>query len=126
MVLRRGGGGCRLSGRDSAATGRCSKFGQAERRESDARGQRQAPEDSRQTTASMPFLEPLHRRVEPEWLDELPADDPRAVRSRRDLRLVNRIMGHASIIARALASCATSGSPRIAEIGAGDGTLMLR
>ena len=68
----------------------------------------------------------LPRRIDPEWLDELPADDPRAVRSRRDLQLVNRIMGHATVIGRALTPCVTADSARIAEIGSGDGTLMLR
>jgi hypothetical protein len=67
----------------------------------------------------------LERRVEPEWLDELPADDPRAVKSRRDLRLVNRIMGNASILRRALEGAIAADTPRIAELGAGDGTLLL-
>jgi hypothetical protein len=71
-------------------------------------------------------LKPLTRRVDPEWLDELPADDPRAVRSRRDLRLMNRIMGHAAILRRALAVSMRGERPRIAELGAGDGTLLLR
>jgi hypothetical protein len=35
------------------------------------------------------------RRLEGEWLDELPADDPRARRSRADLRRINAIMGNA-------------------------------
>src|SRR5262245_27301775 len=39
------------------------------------------------------------RRVEPEWLDGLPATDPGAIRSRRDLRRLNRIMGHVGIVA---------------------------
>jgi hypothetical protein len=64
--------------------------------------------------------------VDPEWLDELPANDPRAVRSRRDLRLVNRIMGHASSIRRALEHGLAASPLRIAELGAGDGTLLLR
>jgi hypothetical protein len=73
------------------------------------------------------MLNPLPRRLEPEWLDELPGDDPRAVRSRRDLRLMNRIMGHAGIIAAALCpNMDSTAAPRIAELGAGDGTLLLR
>jgi hypothetical protein len=71
-------------------------------------------------------LRPLARRVDPEWLDELPADDPRAVRSRRDLRLMNRIMGHAAIIRRTLRSHLAHDIASIAELGAGDGTLLLR
>lgn len=66
------------------------------------------------------------RSVEPEWLDALPADDPRAVRNRRDLRLMNRIMGHAEIIRRMPLAQLCTQAPRIAELGAGDGTLMLR
>ena len=68
----------------------------------------------------------LERRVDPEWLDELPADDPRAVRSRRDLKLMNRIMGHAAILRRAMAPAMTAASPKLAELGAGDGTLLLQ
>ncbi len=68
----------------------------------------------------------LQRTLEPEWLDELPAEDPRAVRSRRDLRLMNRVMGHAGIIGRTLGSRAASDAPAIAELGAGDGTLLVR
>ncbi len=39
------------------------------------------------------------RRVQPEWLDELPADDPRARRSRRDLARINALMGNAALVA---------------------------
>jgi SAM-dependent methyltransferase len=66
------------------------------------------------------------RSLEPEWLDHLPGDDPRAVASRRDLRLVNRIMGHARIIGRVLRERLTGETPRVAELGAGDGTLLAR
>ena len=66
------------------------------------------------------------RRVEPEWLDELPAEDPRALRSRADLRRVNRLMGAVPIVARALDRCVTPSSARLVELGAGDGTLALR
>jgi hypothetical protein len=70
---------------------------------------------------------PMRQRVvEPEWLDQLPADDPRAVRSRRDLRIVNRIMGHARMIRQALRQHSRPGRQRIVEIGSGDGTLLLR
>lgn len=69
----------------------------------------------------------LPRRVEPELLDELPADDPRAVRSRGDLRRVNRLMGTHSILLRALDTIAPAASRmRLVELGAGDGTMMLR
>ena len=66
------------------------------------------------------------RRVVAELLDELPADDPRALRSRRDLRLVNRIMGHAGVLMHALDAVATRSPMRLVELGAGDATLLLR
>jgi len=59
------------------------------------------------------------RSLKPELLDELPAEDPRAVRSRGDLRRINAIMGNARIIARHL-----HGARRIADLGGGDGSLM--
>ena len=69
----------------------------------------------------------IPRCIEPEWLDELPPGDPRAIRSRRDLRRVNVLMRNAAIIARELKRSFRAGSPRvIADIGAGDGTFMLR
>ena len=40
----------------------------------------------------------LTRCVEAETLDHLREDDPRAIRSRRDLRRINRIMGSVSIV----------------------------
>lgn len=65
----------------------------------------------------------MHARIlEPEWLDELPPQDPRAVRSRADLRRVNRLMGNARFIAKALS---TGRLARIADLGSGDGHLML-
>lgn len=69
----------------------------------------------------------LRRRVEPELLDELGADDPRAQRSRGDLRRINRAMSALAVLKRSLDS-AISGSPphTIVELGAGDGSLMLR
>ena len=66
----------------------------------------------------------LARAIESEWLDELPPDDPRALRSRRDIRRLNLIMGHAGILRRQL----LKHHPRpatIVELGAGDGTFML-
>jgi hypothetical protein len=67
----------------------------------------------------------MKRTIEPEWLDVLPPDDPQAIGSRRDLRRLNRIMGHASTLRRLLESAPQS-PKRIIELGAGDGTLMLR
>jgi hypothetical protein len=65
------------------------------------------------------------RRLEAETLDHLAEDDPRAIRSRADLRRINRIMGSAGIIAGALDRYPRRPS-RIIELGAGDGSLMLR
>jgi hypothetical protein len=63
------------------------------------------------------------RIVRPEILDELPPDDQRAIESRRDLRKINRLMGHAAFIARALRAAPL---PRVlVELGAGDGTTLL-
>ncbi len=67
------------------------------------------------------------RSIESEWLDTLPADDPRAMRSRRDLRRVNAIMLQARIMVRLLnMHCAGARPRRIIELGGGDGTFMLR
>ena len=62
------------------------------------------------------------RVIEPEWLDELPHEDPRARRSRRDLARVNALMGNVRIVAGALARLPALAS--VAEIGAGDGAFM--
>ena len=70
------------------------------------------------------------RIVRPEILDELPVADPRAIRSRRDLQRVNRVMGSCGILSRALRRAlapAPQRAPlRILELGAGDGSLALR
>lgn len=69
----------------------------------------------------------LPRRVEHEILDGLSADDPCAQRSRVDLRRIHRAMATVSIVHRALDRCPTGFRPQsLVELGAGDGTLMLR
>ena len=70
---------------------------------------------------------PLETRIfEPEWLDELPAGDPRAIRSRRDLRRVNRWMMQGRLLAGLLLRHAGRSPPRtLLELGAGDGTSTL-
>lgn len=71
----------------------------------------------------------LSRVVDAELLDHLTADDPAALRSRMDLRRVHRAMGTCSILQRALkdhSRVRRSASLRILELGAGDGSLMLR
>jgi 2-polyprenyl-3-methyl-5-hydroxy-6-metoxy-1,4-benzoquinol methylase len=64
-----------------------------------------------------------------ELLDELTPSDPRAMRSRRDLLRVNRIMGARGILARAMQpiilGCSKHRAVRVLELGAGDGRLML-
>ena len=60
------------------------------------------------------------RRLEGEWLDELPADDPRARRSRADLRRINAIMGNARIVSEFVPGT------NIVDLGAGDGAFALR
>lgn len=63
------------------------------------------------------------RALTPELLDILPAHDPRAIRSRRDLVLVNRIMRQPAIMARALRAFP---APRtLADLGGGDGRFLL-
>jgi hypothetical protein len=64
------------------------------------------------------------RKLTTEILDELPSDAPEAIRSRKDLRLLNGIMGHSRILAEA----ARQGAPPVCvvELGAGDGDLILR
>jgi hypothetical protein len=67
------------------------------------------------------------RRVEPELLDQLPADDPRAIRARRDVRRANTLMMNASIMASTLMKHGAGQRPhRIVDLGSGDGSLMLR
>lgn len=67
------------------------------------------------------------RRVEPELLDQLPADDPRAMRARRDVKRANTLMMNASIVASALMEHSAGLKPRkFVDLGSGDGQFMLR
>lgn len=69
----------------------------------------------------------IPRTIVAEWLDELPADDPRALRSRRDLRRINALMMNNTLVVRELLRAFPEKPPcAIAEIGAGDGSFMLR
>ncbi len=68
------------------------------------------------------------RQVVPELLDSLPPDDPAAIRSRRDLILLNLIMGNFRWMLGALARIPPpdthpNGPIRVLELGAGDGAL---
>lgn len=71
----------------------------------------------------------LARRVEPEWLDALPPDDPRARRARRDLRRVNRLMSTRRLVGPALDALVRTASAEppvpVMELGSGDGELLL-
>jgi len=67
------------------------------------------------------------RIVLPELLDDLAPADPRARRSRRDLRRVHRAMGSLSILKGAISRLQLMTPPaRILELGAGDASLLLR
>src|SRR5690606_611777 len=61
-----------------------------------ARGGMNAATHEPRITAGWP------RVVLPEILDSLPPDDPRAIRSRGDLRRINRLMGSLGWLLRAL------------------------
>jgi hypothetical protein len=67
----------------------------------------------------------VRRRLEPELLDELPPEDPRAIRSRRDLQRINWFMGNARLLAALLLAELPDQPRSIVELGSGDGTLML-
>ncbi len=69
----------------------------------------------------------MPRIVEPELLDQLPANDPRAIRSRSDLRRINWLMGTTGLLANALDPLlANRPDAQIIELGAGDGSVLLR
>ena len=65
----------------------------------------------------------MRRSVQPELLDSLSPCDPAARASRRDLRLINRLMGNFRWFAGILRSAPSSQD--IIELGAGDGGLGL-
>ena len=64
------------------------------------------------------------RVVMPELLDALPPEDPRAIRSRRDLVVVNALMGNARGIGSALKGALPARAIRVAELGGGSGHLL--
>lgn len=68
----------------------------------------------------------LPRSVEPELLDQMAADDQRAVRARHDLKRLNAVILQTGIMVRLLTGHWGDGKPRtILDLGAGDGTFML-
>jgi hypothetical protein len=67
------------------------------------------------------------RLVSDELLDHLAPDDPRACRSRRDLQRIHVAMRSVSVLRKGIARLGPAAAPRrIIELGAGDGTLLLR
>ncbi len=66
----------------------------------------------------------MERRVEPEWLDELPPDDPRAATSRQDLLRLHWWMGSVKILAEVLRGSFGAQPLRVVDLGAGDGRLL--
>jgi methyltransferase family protein len=69
----------------------------------------------------------LLRSVEPELADHIPGDDPSALRFRRELSRLNALTMTDRVMARALLKHRGSAVPReIVDLGAGDGTFMLR
>lgn len=67
----------------------------------------------------------IARLVQAEILDHLDEDDPRAMRSRADLRRIHAVMGTRRILLNVLRKLNFK-PRRILEIGAGDASLMLR
>jgi hypothetical protein len=68
----------------------------------------------------------MKRFITSEWLDALPASDPRAVQSRNDLCRLNKLMGHPSLLARELARLeASMNIGSVIDLGSGDGRLLL-
>jgi hypothetical protein len=66
----------------------------------------------------------VKRIVQPELLDTLPPDDPRAIRSRRDLSRINWWMRNHAIMARALQTHLSAVPEQLIELGAGDGNFL--
>jgi hypothetical protein len=66
----------------------------------------------------------MARVVTSEILDVLSPDDPRALRSRRDLALINAVMCQSRIMAEALS--AFKAPKLVVDLGGGDGRFMLR
>ncbi len=69
------------------------------------------------------YMPVAKRIVIPEILDHLPADDLDAMRSRRDLRRVNLLMGNERWVCRTARGFPEAAGRGIVEIGAGDGVL---
>ena len=69
----------------------------------------------------------MNRIVAPEWLDELDPEAGEALESRKDLQRLNGLMGHVSWMAvEPLVDLIRRKTPRIVDLGAGDGTFLFR
>lgn len=67
------------------------------------------------------------RNIEPEILDELPANDHRAIASRKDLRRLNYWLNHHRLVKNAILRAFPADLPHtILEIGSGDGRFALQ
>jgi hypothetical protein len=67
----------------------------------------------------------LPRLVFPEIMDQLPATDPGAMRIRKDLLFINKLIPHCRIIARTLAERLQKPPRVLVDIGCGGGSCML-
>lgn len=64
----------------------------------------------------------MQREIKPELLDSLPPDHPDALHNRRDLRIINRVLGNYRWLARTLPRQLRAPA-KVLEIGAGTGEL---
>ena len=92
--------------------------------------QRQVPRVTKESAGAMRTRLPNHmslaqRNVQPELLETYPDDHPDAIIGRKDLLLVNGIMGNHRWVMRTLKREKQPGW-RLTELGAGDGALSLK
>tara|TARA_R110002096_G_scaffold147484_3_gene307317 strand:- start:251 stop:886 length:636 start_codon:yes stop_codon:yes gene_type:complete len=66
----------------------------------------------------------MKREIVPEILDTLDPTDPAAIRSRKDLRFLNFMMGNDRWVRSTVAAHSDSSQKGITEIGAGEGRLL--
>jgi hypothetical protein len=78
--------------------------------------------DARIENRGFPLLPYMDRILEPEILDSLSPDDPAARRSRRDLRIINRVLGNERWFRRIL-RCHLRPGERVLELGSGMGEM---
>ncbi len=66
----------------------------------------------------------MERVIEPEIMDGLDPDHPMAIRSRRDLRMINFLMGNERWIRAQVSKNRATAAKGIVELGAGGGELL--